>query len=237
EPGNLLAREWLADAYVSKGENDKAVENLRGLLAIQTEIAPAARISPLRKLVDLQPDDMGARESLGAALDETGNREDAIGEFAELANMASEKGDLVLAQRAFERALALDPTDAGSWEGLGRVHLKAGRPHEAAAALRDAAVLCRTAGRFDHAVSLLRSALESDPDRLDPLLDIATIQRRQEDFSAAQASYREYATRNYGRNNFGEVHKACALLLALNKNDPWALDMARKLDGRAPVGA
>jgi tetratricopeptide (TPR) repeat protein len=235
EPGNLLAREWLADAYVSKGDRPKAIENLRGMLAIQTELPPAARISPFRKLVDLDPQDTEAREALARAHAEAGNREDAISEYAELANFAFEKGDLDLSLRAFERAVGLDPTDAGTWEGLGKVHARAGRPHEAASAFRDASMLCRAAGRLDHAVSLLRAALDADPDRLDPLLDVAVIHRRREDVPSMQAAYREYATRNYNRQNFGEVRKALSLLLALNKTDPWALDLARKLDGQVPA--
>jgi tetratricopeptide (TPR) repeat protein len=234
EPGNLLAREWLADAFVSKGDRAKAVESLRGLLSIQKEVDPGARINPLRKLVELDPADLEARHALGAAYAEAGNREDAISEYAELAHLAFEKGDVDLALRSFDRAIGLDPTDAGTWEGLAKVYLGAGRPHEAAGAFRDAAGLCRTAGRLDHSLSLLRAALEADPERLDPLLDLAAIHRRREDIPAYQAAIREFASRNLGRQNFGETRMALNLLLALNKNDPWALDLAAKLDGRGP---
>jgi len=232
EPGNVLAREWLADAYISKKNIPKAVENLRALMDNFTpRTEPREKIRPLKKLVDLVPGDLNVREVLAYALKDAGDQEEAIGEFAELANLALEAGYDDLALKAFGEAVGMDPSDGGAREGLGRVYIKSGRAHEAAEAFRDAAVLFRTAGRMNKAMVLLRNAIEADPDRLDPMLDLASIHRRQEDLASAQATLREFATKSQARKNLGDARKACILLLAMNKNDPWAKDMLKQIDG------
>ncbi|MHC4598363.1 MAG: tetratricopeptide repeat protein, partial [Planctomycetota bacterium] len=231
EPDNFLAREWLADAYVSKKDIPTAVKNLRELLgALSQEVDPTKLLSPLKKLVDLVPEDLEARGKLAEALSGSGDREEAIGEFAELANLAFSQSKLDLALDSFEKAIALDPTDPGTREGVGKVLLQAGRAHEAAAAFRDAAVLYRGADRMAKAVNLLRAAVDADPDRLEPLLDLVSVHKKQKDLPAAQTALQEFASKSFAKKNYGDCQKGCVLLLAMNKNQGWAQDMMKKLE-------
>ncbi|MHC5081872.1 MAG: tetratricopeptide repeat protein, partial [Planctomycetota bacterium] len=230
EPGNLQAREWLADAYLSKKDIPTAVINLRALLSTMADdIEPKRKISPLKKLVDLVPDDLEARDHLARALSDSGEKEDAIGEYAELANLAFQQGKFDTSLQAFEEAIALDPTDPGTREGVGKVFMKKGRSHEAATAFRDAAVLYRTSGRMQKSLNLMRQALDADPERLDPLLDIAQMAKKMEDFPSAQTALRDFATKSFQRKNFGDARKACILLLALNKSDNWARETMQNI--------
>ncbi|MHC4778676.1 MAG: tetratricopeptide repeat protein [Planctomycetota bacterium] len=230
EPGNLLAREWLADAYVSKKDFPTAIKNLRELLnALSDETDPQKLISPLRKLVDLVPDDLEARDRLGGALSGAGEKEEAISEFAELANLAFEKQDVDLAMSSFEKAISLDPTDPATREGIGKVFLKAGRAHEAAAAFRHAAILYVGDRRTAKAVALLRNAVEADPERLDPLLDLGNLHKGNSDLPSAQTAFQEFASKSFSRKNYGDAQKGCLLLLALNQSNTWAQDMMNKL--------
>ena len=231
EPGNLLAREWLADAYLSKRDEKKAVENLRALIDnFNEKDPPEQKIGPLRKLVDLVPADLDAREQLADTLQRGGENEEAISEFAELGNIAFDQKNLDLSQRAFQKAIELDPFDPSVRNGLGKVFMKTGRAHEAATAFRDAAVLYRSVNKLEKAAALLKQSVEADPERLDPLFDVSSLQKKRGDIPASQATLRELVQKSFNRRNFGDARKACQRLLALNRSDPWALDMMRKLD-------
>ncbi len=118
----------------------------------------------------------------------------------------SDGGDLGHAVEAFSRALALDAGDARARQNLGIAYLKADDPQRARAELEAAlAINDRLAGAWnglgvararlndvDGALAAWRKSYESDPTRLDGLLNLGLLAARTGRAEAAKAALGEF---------------------------------------------
>ncbi|HKC24758.1 MAG TPA: sulfatase-like hydrolase/transferase, partial [Thermoanaerobaculia bacterium] len=118
----------------------------------------------------------------------------------------SDSGDLGRAVEAFSRALALDAGDARARQNLGIAYLKADDPQRARAELEAAlAINDRLAGAWnglgvararlndvDGALAAWRKSYESDPTRLDGLLNLGLLAARTGRAEAAKAALGEF---------------------------------------------
>jgi tetratricopeptide (TPR) repeat protein len=125
---------FMGNAFLEKGEPEKATENYQAVLQIQSEYA------------------IDARNNLGEALLRLGRVEEAIDQYQQvvelkshlpkteqakaaynLANALSQKGRLDDAIRYYDRALQLDPNYADAHNNLARTLIKNRQFHEAIA--------------------------------------------------------------------------------------------------------
>lgn len=141
DPGNLLAREWLAIARSGQGRRDDAIRILRQLLADDPD-RPEAQFN-LGRLLLAEGEDRAERDEAVAA---TEALEEAAGHL--------------------RRALELRPNQVAAWDFLGAAHLAMGRPAEAADALRRALALDPTRGDAYLRLAEALVALDRRPEAL-----------------------------------------------------------------------
>jgi predicted Zn-dependent protease len=115
-----------------------------------------------------------------------------------------EKNDADDAVRAYQRAIALEPSDERPYLGVARVELELHHPRRAEAILRKLVLRVPASvdgryrlaqrlsarGALSDAVTQLRAVIERDPDHLDARLDLARALRRSGDLAQAIAQTR-----------------------------------------------
>lgn len=182
DPQFFLADRALGDAYLEKGDDNRALAAYEAALRIQPDdvetLRTAANLSLkhelnqgavplLERLIQLQPDDPDAKADLGAAYG-------AIGEMDK-------------AERQFRAALALNSQAPKAVLGLGALYLKANRNEEAISLLSKAAILApeeakplyllgsayNRLGRYSEAVAALEQAASRSPEDADIYYQLA----------------------------------------------------------------
>jgi Flp pilus assembly protein TadD len=117
-------------------------------------------------------------------------------------------GQLDEAMDALNRALAVNPYDAETWNLLGLARFRSGRVAEArdayaralalngrhAAALNNAGYLDYQAGDYDKAEALFRRALSADPELVEARYHLGLSLLAREQFSQASLQFREVVT-------------------------------------------
>ncbi|UCG98341.1 MAG: tetratricopeptide repeat protein, partial [Burkholderiales bacterium] len=177
---------------------------LGSLLALQGQHRDA--VEPLRRTVELAPDDAEALCNLGMALHEIGElpqaedslrqaiamKPDLVEAHHNLGRLLLERGRLAEAEPCLRRALELKPDLAAALNTLAAVLLRSGRAAEAEGHLQRALSLqpgMRAAqvnlaaaqlalSRFELAEETLRRLLASDPDNAEALLQLAQVLAR-----------------------------------------------------------
>jgi tetratricopeptide (TPR) repeat protein len=231
EPTNMLAREWLVGAYIPKDNREKVMENLAGLLEVLDGAGNHERKIPsLQKVIGYLPEDYQVRKHLSNAFRDAGQTEEAASEFAELALLATEKGDYDVGLEAYKEVLKIDPYDVETIAGIGKIYEIAGRYPEAGAQYKKAAVLYRHAERNSRAVKFFKKAAEVDRDLNGALLEAADVARQQGNAAEAQDLLQQFITLSVKSKNFGMAKHACTLLLSLKANDAWARRVLEQID-------
>jgi len=230
DPTHIMAREWLVDAYISKKDEEKALENLTGLLeALGEEGDPQKRIEALKKFIELKPEDYRSRRVLARLYKKTNLHEDAISEFGEMAHLAVEKGDFDVGLRAFREILTIDSFDTETVVGIGKIYEIAGRYPEAALEFRRAAHLYAAAAKFDKASRYYIHAAENDPAQVGALLEAADLERQGGNTSKALELLQDFMQKSLQGKNFGLAKYACNMILTLKGADPSARKVLGKL--------
>jgi tetratricopeptide (TPR) repeat protein len=105
-------RAWLrlAEHFLRKDDRESAVAHYRSAAeALRERCDHAKAAAVLKRIVDLRPDDVATRESLGRTYESLDRKSDAAQTFAELARFHRAKGGLTEAIAFYRKSLALDP--------------------------------------------------------------------------------------------------------------------------------
>ncbi len=177
-----LAEHALGDAYLAKGDDNRALAAYEAALKIQPDDPDALRaasllclkhelntraIPLLEQFIKVRPEDLDARSDLGSAYG-------AMGEFDK-------------AEKQFRAALAVNSEAPAAVLGLGALDLKINRNVEAIPLLREAAQLApnaakpfyllgvayNRAGRYTEALAALEQAASRSPDNADTYYQLA----------------------------------------------------------------
>jgi tetratricopeptide (TPR) repeat protein len=156
----------LAEAHAVPGEAGAPFLAIAGLAALELG-DPARALQHLGPLAALRPDDPDIRADLARALLGLGREEEALRLSAGVAHpglarieawIRQQRGEDGPAVAAYTRVLAVEPTDAQSWNNLGNVHA--------------------AAGRFDAAIEAFENAITYRPDEPGIYLNLADVLRR-----------------------------------------------------------
>ncbi|RME75521.1 MAG: tetratricopeptide repeat protein, partial [Planctomycetota bacterium] len=232
DPGNVKARQWLADAYRGKAETDKAVRQYEGLVAALRERGPSEELaSALRQLVDLTPDDYAVREELGLVLQGIGKRDEAHAVLREACEQAQRQHRFDVARRCAEALLRVDPLDLETHRLLHRVASIDRDQERAFLAACDTARLAVIARRDDLAAEYARKALELRADaEMRELL--AGALERGGDGDEAPRAWVEAGRLHLENEDFGRARAAGERALRLQPGMPAAQDLLYLVESR-----
>lgn len=232
EGGNRVAREWLADAYRSKGEIDKALGHRNELVRILGEAGEHdALIATLKKILEMQPDSIGAHRRLAEAYVAINDRASAVAELRLVGEKARAMGQGELAQKSLLDAILIDPFESETHADLADLLLRSGRAAEAAAIFRDLAHLARAARRFDEAARWFDRSATTDPNDAHSLGEAGDLMASTGDLTGAADAYRRQAERALELQNMGDARRAVQKLTEVAPNDGALADL------RARAGA
>jgi len=205
KPDVAFAHFQLGYAYTALKQPDKARAEYEKCVAIDPKMSeaqlnlgillleedPRAAVTPLRKAVELLPSQSRPRYLLGLAQERS----------------ADSKG----ASESFEGASRLDPKDAASLTGLGRIYVKENRPADAE-------------GKF-------RAALEVEPQSPEALQGLAFCLDAQKKPAAVEA-YRDYLAVH--PQDSAAHDRLIHLLVEQQQYDAALAETSKNLSGQAP---
>ena len=166
QAGDAAGALTLAERHAAPDEEGAPFLAIAGLAALELG-EPERALRHLEPLARLRPDDLEIRADLAKALLATGRDDAALALSAgsHLPALArteawirQQRGEMAEAVAAYGRVLAVEPTDAASWNNLGNIHA--------------------AAGNVDQAISAFEHAITYQPDEPGMYLNLADVLRR-----------------------------------------------------------
>jgi tetratricopeptide (TPR) repeat protein len=246
QPRPLAANLALARLYLAQRDASKAITYAQQALAIQPS-QPEAQSLLIR--AELMSVDVSRAKNDLEGLRKRFPNSVGVEKLNAMVQLASRQP--AAARASFERALRANPGDLESLSGLVQIDIATGHAKEAAARVDarlkqaqpsvDLLILAARAHAaaqdLEPVETLLRKAIEVDPDRLQAYSLLGTLYARQNRIEEAKASFRDVLTRN--PKSVGAA-TMIAMLLEQQKRIPEAekqYEQALALDGRAAVAA
>jgi len=181
---------------------------LQNLAFLQRETGDlAAAVATLRRSLALHPDDVDAAALLGAYLNESGHGKESADVLQVYADRKEPDVDVLLARgsglaqagrtqeaiETFNRALAIDPSNAAAKANLGTVYLLVHDSPRARAVMQEAlaldpdvsrahnalGVIAAETGHPDEAIEHCKRAVELNPSEWDTLFNLGKLLRQQ----------------------------------------------------------
>ncbi len=226
EAGNRVAREWLAQAYRSKGEIQKALGHRNELVRILGEAGEhEALIETLQRILEMQPESVQARRRLSEAFVAINDRASAVAELRAVGAAARNQGENEAAHKAILDAILIDPYESESHADLAELLLATGRPVEAAITFRDLAHLARAARRFEEAARWFDRSAVTDPNDPGSLGGSGDLLAATGDLTGAADAFRRQAERSLELQNMGDARRAVQKLTEVAPNDGALADL------------
>lgn len=231
EPNNFSAREWLVDAYIFKGEKEKATQMLEDLFRILEEKKdPYSCIVNLKKYITLRPEAYDKRLQLSALYHEIGELEESKITYFKLAEDALTHHQSAIAKEALVKVLEIDPFYLQAHQKMAEVFLSEKLVREAAERFRILGFFYKGIGQYEESNTVFNKSLELSPqEQFSCQYEIGENYIKLKMIDYAISSFQNFAAKAYGFKNYGEAQKACKRILALKHNEPWALDLMSKL--------
>jgi tetratricopeptide (TPR) repeat protein len=218
EPGNILAREWLAKAYIDNEMIDKALPSLRQIAEMKRAEGRLGEIpDPLKQIVKLQPEDMDTRMELAKVYLELGDIVHATKVYQEVIRMSLDKKEFGLAQRAAAKILNADPHNLVAHKALADMYADVGEKEKQLMELCKVGWLSYCGGDFKAAAKSFEAVLKLEMDSLDIALVLPRAYELLGDKRKAFDCYLSLAQECVRRNNLGLAR--------------WASERASLIDG------
>ena len=220
EPNNRVAREWLGDAYKSKGDPTRALPHYNELVRVLADADDhAGLLATLRKILQIEPENWTARRRLAEVHVTLKDRSSAVRELRVVGRQARDRGEHATARQALLDATAIDPYDAEAQADLAEFHAGLGQHAEAGAVYRDLGHIERAARRFEAAARWFDRAVQVDGDDTYSLGMAGELLAQTGDATGAAKSFRGQPGRAVELGNRGEARRAVARLQAVAPND------------------
>lgn len=233
EPSATEAFEWLAKAYLENDQTELAISRYLGmadsLAPAEGEIPPPEILQPLRRVVELAPNDYDTRRRLAETHLALNQRERAVGVLRQLAEVSLNNNLVDQARSAYEEALGHDPFDMGSRRGLAGIHEQQGQHEQAFATWRSIGGMCYRAGLLDQAVKDYHRAFQIKDDEPQTVRELAEIEAaRGRDRNSAML-FARFAHLMIGQQNFGLAREALERASQLEPSLPQVAQLQQKL--------
>ena len=233
EPSATEAWEWLAKAYLENNQQDLAISRYVGMAdslePADRSAPPHAILQPLRRVIELSPNDLAVRRRLAETHLRMGQAPRAVRCLRELAEVCVRLEDFDQARAGFREALGHDPFDLGSRRGLAEIHERFGERDQAFDAWRTAGSLCLRAGLLDQAVMDLHRAFQIRGDDAMTLRNLAEVEERRGKNKNGAMLYARYALAMIQQRNFGMAQDAIERAQRLEPSLPQLAQLHAKL--------
>jgi tetratricopeptide (TPR) repeat protein len=159
---NTTSRRWLAEAFASRGNAGKALEQFDEILTIHEKDGSWTDVeATLARVAELYPDRLLYRERLAECfLRDQGGRERARTELQALCRASWQQNDFATGARVAERLLKLDPFYMEAHVLLGEALLARGEREAAVEKMLSVALMYMGAGLYGEAVEVFRELLQ-----------------------------------------------------------------------------
>jgi tetratricopeptide (TPR) repeat protein len=205
QPRPIAANLALSRIYLRRGDASKATSYAQQALAIQLGL-PEAQSLLIRSEI-MSGDTSRAKQELETLQKRFPNTV-GVEKLSAMVQLASKQPDA--ARSSYARALKASPGDLEVLAGLVQIDLTTGHPKEAVARIEErlkeaqptvgllilAARAHAATANYDRVETLLRSAIELDPDRLQAYSLLGSLYARQNRLEEAKMSFKDVLTRN-----------------------------------------
>ncbi len=219
EPSNVSSREWLSRAYIENGLNDKAVSCLRQMAEIRRAEGRLADIpKPLKRIIELQPEDTDTQLELSKVYFELGDILNAVETYRQIVETALEKREFGLAKRAATRLLKADPYNVVAHQALADVFADVGEKDRQLDELRKVGWLSYFSDDYATAVKAFEEVLRLDKKSVEIALALSNAYELSGDNEKAFRYYISLAKNSLKRNDLSIAR--------------WAGQRALQIDGK-----
>lgn len=220
EPNNVLAREWLAHAYIENKMVDKALPSLRQIAEAKRAEGRLTEVAePLKKIIKLQPEDIDVRMELAKVYLDLDDIAHAVKVYQEVIDMALAKKEFGLAQKAAARVLNVAPHNLTAHKALANMYADVGEADRQLRELRSVAWLNYCGGDYAAAAKAFEQVLGIDPACVEIAVALPGAYELLGETQKAFDLYLSLATRCVERNDLGLAR--------------WASEKASMIDGRS----
>ena len=236
DQSNLIAREWLAKAYIQQNKNSLAIENLEELLAKandNTELNLV--IEALKDLTALKPLDFENRLRLAESYLKVKREREAVQELFNLGTTAAKNNDISQALKAFDRLLSYEPSNYATRLKKAEILENEKDLLQAMDELMLTGYLSMGADKLWQAVKAFRKVLSLDRNsNIICYFELGKVYEKLGKNKEAIAAYKKHVQKNVKRSNFGDALTSCDCILRLDPDNKWAKVAQDKLNNIMP---
>lgn len=236
DQSNLIAREWLAKAYIQQNKNDLAIEHLEELLTKandNTELNLV--IEALKDLTALKPLDFENRLRLAESYLKVKREREAVQELFNLGTTAAKNNDISQALKAFDRLLSYEPSNYATRLKKAEILENERDLLQAMDELMLTGYLSMGADKLWQAVKAFRKVLSLDRNsNIICYFELGKVYEKLGKNKEAIAAYKKHVQKNVKRSNFGDALTSCDCILRLDPDNKWAKVAQDKLNNIMP---
>lgn len=231
ESKNYTAREWLADAYIRNNQKEKALNHLRAIIEILDlrEEDAYMLIATLKKIIELEPNELKNRLSLAEVYLLIDDKESAIEEWKSIGLMAIVQDKFDLALEVFQKILKRTPFHLDAHQGIAKVYFQQKKLAECIRKYLDLGYLMKASSNYPEAINYFQKVYSLNSQEKRCIFELGEIQTRIGDTIKAIEYYLQFARESFAIKNYGEVRLACDRVLSLQPNHQLAASMLSKI--------
>lgn len=235
-PDDLLARKWLSEAYLNQNKTDKAIEQLKEILALgDDKKSTDFLVDVLRSLVKLEPMNLQNRFKLAETYLKSKKEREAIQEYFALGVKAEESGNTEEALKAFDQLLLCDPAHYAAHLKKVDILQKEKRYQEAIQELILTGYISMGMDKLWQAIRAFSQVLHMDKDTYALCYSqLGKLYHRLGKNKEAVAAYKKHVQKNIKLNNYTEALQSCEEILKIELNHDWAQKAKQKIHQALP---
>lgn len=234
-PGDLQARQWLAEAYLAQNKNDKATEQFKEILQRmdQGKDMPLL-VAILKNLVHLHPKELENRFNLGETYMKMKREREAVQEYFAAGVAAMEMDNVEKALEAFDLLLAIDPANFATRLKKADILVEEEKKEKAIEELVVTGYLSIGADKLWQAVKAFRHALTLNRDEVLCYRELGRLYQKLGKPRESGAAFKKHVQKSVKANNFGEALESCEAILNLEPGQEWAQKARQKINDAIP---
>lgn len=232
DPDDLLARQWLAEAYMVQKENAKATEQLKEILERSDENKKdfALLVDTLKNLVTLEPENFDMRFKLAETYIKIKREREAVQEYFELGVRAAESENIEKALKAFDALLSFEPSNYATHLKKAEILIEKQRTTEAIEELMLTGYLSMGADKLWQSVKAFREVLKINKnDHIVCYRELGKLYKKLDKTKESVAAFKKHVQKSVKSSDFGSALKSCENILLIDSENEWAQKAKQKL--------